>query len=761
MSANVTQLPNDVRMLAIDEDDAGGLDLLQIWRSIAKRKFQIVALALVAALLAYVIASRITPIFESRTSVMFETSKANIVSIDQAFTGVSPDQQNFQTQTEILRSRDLALKTIQRLRLWEHPDYDPRIPRDDPLRDMLARWGLQDFIGTPAESAVAWNDVRLAEAVYGRFAAALKVEPLPRNNQIVTIRFTSPDAALAARVANTHADTYITEDLNARFEMGNSARLWLSERLSELKAKLTASEQELQRFRESKGLLDISGSAQTGVSQQTADIRARLIDAQVRRAEVEIAYQQIRAAGQDAAALSALPAIQRNAAVASARGAFLEAERKVAELAERYGPEHPRMQQTQAERASARMTLQSQVNLVVASITREFEQARAQEQALRRNLDASEESVRRVNRHEFDLAVLQREVESNRQLYDMFLSRGKETDIASDLQNPVARVIDRAVLGSQIAPQVTRSVFIVLAVALLLGCAAAVLVDQLDKTIKTIEDAERTLQQPMLASLPVLERKSAIRGVACRMLLDHPESVFAEAIRTARSGILLSVLDARQRTILVTSSLPGEGKTVFAMGVAEALAQQGSRTLLLECDMRRPSIARALELDPGVAGLSALVAGTASIEDCVRRLSGSALDIIVTGAVPPNPQELLASRRFRALLDALKQRYEVIVIDSPPIELVADAAVLAPLCTGVAYVVKAAETPAPLATRGLTHVKRAGGQVLGLVLSQLDHRRAHRYYGEYSGYGAGGYYKYGEYRHAYGSRRKAGAAGKA
>lgn len=761
MSANATQLPNDVRTLAIDEDDAGGLDLLQIWRSIAKRKFQIIALALVAAVLAYVITSRITPIFESRTTVMFETRKANIVSIDQAFTGVSPDQQNFQTQTEILRSRDLALKTIQRLRLWEHPDYDPRIEHEDLVRDLLARWGLGDFFNKPSAAPAEWNDALLAEAVYGAFAAALKVEPLPRNNQIVTIHFASPDRALAARVANTHADTYVTEDLNARFEMGNSARLWLSQRLSELRTQVTASEQALQRFRESKGLIDISGSAQTGVSQQATDIRGRLIDAQVRRAEVEIAYQQIRAVGKDAASLSALPAIQRNAAVASARGAFLGAERKVAELAERYGPDHPRMLQAQAERASALTALQSQVNLVVATITREFEQARAQEQTLQRSLDASEESVRRVNRYEFDLGVLQREVESNRQLYDMFLSRGKETDIASDLQNPVARIIDRAVSGSQIAPQVMRTALIVLAVALLLGCAAAVLVDQLDKTIKTVEDAERKLQQPLLASLPVLERKNARRGTACRMLLDHPDSVFAEAIRTARSGILLSALDATQRTILVTSTLPGEGKTVFAMGVAEALAQQGSRTLLLECDMRRPSIARAIDLDPGVAGLSALVAGTAGIEDCVRQLPDSALDIIVTGTVPPNPQELLASRRFRTLLDALKERYEVIIIDSAPIELVADAAVLAPLCTGVAYVVKSAETPAPLAARGLTHVRRAGGQVLGLVLSQLDHRRAHRYYGEYSGYGMGGYYRYGEYRHAYGSRREDAAAGKA
>ena len=760
MSANAPQLTNAAPALHIDEDDAGGLDLLQIWRSIAKRKFQIIALAVVAAVLAYVIVARITPIFESRATVMFETRKANVVSIDQAFTGISPDQQHFQTHTEILRSRDLALKTIQRLRLWEHPDYDPRIEREDLVRDTLARWGIADFLKRPTAAPVEWNDATLAAAVYGAFAGALKVEPLGRNTQIVTISFVSPDRALAARVVNTHAETYIADDLNARFEMGNSARIWLRERLSELKEQLTASEQALQQFRESKGLIDISGSAQTGVSQQTSDIRTRLIDAQVRRAEVGIAYQQIRAAG-PGADLSALPAIQRNAAVASARGAFLEAERKVSELAERYGPEHPRMQQAQAERASARTALQSQVNLVVATITREFEQAAAQEQALQRSLNASEEAVRRVNRHEFDLGVLQREVDSNRQLYDMFLSRGKETDIASDLQNPVARIIDRAVNGSQIAPQVTRSVAIVLAIALLLGCAAAVLLDQLDKTIKTTEDAERKLRQPLLTSLPVLERKNIRRRTACRMLLDQPDSVFSEAIRTARSGILLSALDARQRTILVTSSLPGEGKTVFAMGVAEALAQQGSRTLLLECDMRRPSLARALDLDPGLAGLSSLVAGTASIEECVRRLPDSELDIIVTGAVPPNPQELLASRRFSALLEALKERYEVIIIDSAPIELVADAAVLAPLCTGVAYVVKSAETPAPLAARGLTHLRRAGGQVLGLVLSHLDHRHAHRYYGEYSGYGVGGYHKYGDYRHAYGSRGKGAAAAEA
>lgn len=759
MSANVSpHLYNDPQRLDSGEDGGGGLDLLQMWRSIARRKFPIVALGVVAAMLAFVIVSRITPIYESRATVMFETRSTNVVSIDQAYMGVSPDQQYFQTQTEILRSRDLALKTIARLRLWEHPAYDPRVQRKDWVRMLSERVGLDGFLQKAPDAAVEWTDARLAEAVYGTFAASLTVEPVGRNAQLVTVSFASPDAELAARAANVHVETYVNEDLNARFEMGNSARAWLRERLSELKAKLTASEQALQAFRESKGLVDISGSTQTGVSQQTADVRSRLIDAQVRRAEVEIAYRQIRNAG-SAADLSALPAIQRNAAVASARGAFLEAERKVAELAERYGPEHPKMMQARAEQASARQALQSQVSLVVATITREFEQARAQEQALQRSLDASEEAVRRVNRYEFDLGVLQREVESNRQLYEMFLSRGKETDIASDLQSPVARMVDRAVTGGQIKPKLRNTVAMVFALALLLGCAAAVLLDQLDKTLKTGEDAERALHQPLLTSLPILPRSSASRSTACRVLLDQPDSVFAEAVRTARSGILLSALDEPQRTVLVTSSLPGEGKTVFAMGVAEALAQQGSRTLLLECDMRRPSIARAIGLDPAVPGLSSLAAGTAELADCVHRIPDSGLDIVVTGKIPPNPQELLASRRFRELLEGLKGQYEAIVIDSPPVELVADALVLAPLATGVAYVVKAAETPTPLASRGLARLQRAGGRMLGVVLSQLDHRRAHRYYGDYSGYGKHGYETYGDYRHAYSSKQATAAPG--
>ena len=758
--ADASRDPARDPFLLADDDDQGGLNFLEIWRTILKYKFQIIALGLVGALLAWVIVARITPIYQARATVMFETRSAKVVAIQDPIANISADQQHFQTQTEILRSRDLGLKTIARARLWEHPDYDPRKPREDWVADTLARFGMGKGQEAVEEAnARQWSDKQLAEAVYGAFAGALKVAPLGRNTQIVTITFDSPDPVLAARVANAHAETYIKNDLDARFEMGSGARSWLRERLVELKDQLTASEKALQAFRESKGLVDIGGSAQTGVSQQTTSLRERLIEAQVRRAEAEIAWQAVTKAGSNAD-LSLLPVVQRNAAVASGRDAVVAAERKIAELSERYGPEHPRMTSAKAELDSARAALRGRVDQVVAAFTREYEQARAQEQALRSSLASAEESVRKVNRFEFELGVLQREVETNRQLYDMFLTRGKETDISSDLQNPVARVIDHAVNGYKVKPDEQRIVLITLVLCLLAGCAAAVGIEMLDKTIKTTEDAERKLQQPVLTSLPILQKEFADRHAAARAVVDQPDSVFAESIRTARSGIMLSSLDADQRTLLVTSTLPGEGKTVFAMNVAEALAQQGSKTLLIECDMRRPTIARAIDLDPGIPGLSALVAGKAELEECIHHIQGSALDIIVSGKVPPNPQELLASRRFAETLAALKAQYEVIILDSPPVELVADAAVLAPQCTGIAFMVKASETPEPLINKALVRLQRAGGNVVGVVLSQLDFRKAHRYYGEYSGYGAGSY-KYGYYHHAYGKREAGDEDGKA
>jgi len=267
---------------------------------------------------------------------------------------------------------------------------------------------------------------------------------------------------------------------------------------------------------------------------------------------------------------------------------------------------------------------------------------------------------------------------------------------------------------------------------------ASLLLDRLDNTVKGGDDAETRLKQPLLSALPEMPAMDRER-MAC-LLLEDPHSHFAEAIRTARTGVLLSNIDQPNKVLLVTSTLPNEGKTTVAINLALAHAQT-KRTLLIDADMRRSQVARSLRVPAGSRGLTNLVAGTAEISNCIYRLTNSPLFVMPVGDMPPNPLELLLSQRFREVLASLSSQFEVVIIDSPPVELVSEALVLAPMVTSTIFVVKANATPAPLVRKSLQRLQRAGASILGVIVNQLDFKRAQRYYGEYGGssYSYGGY----------------------
>ena len=245
---------------------------------------------------------------------------------------------------------------------------------------------------------------------------------------------------------------------------------------------------------------------------------------------------------------------------------------------------------------------------------------------------------------------------------------------------------------------------------------------------------------PLLTTLPLLGKGDARRATSARLFNDQPNSVFAEAIRTARSGVLLSAIDEPHRLLVITSSLPGEGKSTFAINLALAHAQT-QNTLLIDGDLRSPSVAKSLDLVPNTAGLSNYVAGNKPLAECVHQIEGTRLVVMPAGPLPPNPLEMISSQRFRERLAELGTQFDMIIIDTPPVELVSDALMLSSMASGVIYVTKAMETSAPMVTKGLERVRRADGQVLGVVLNHFDFRRASKYYGDYSGYGK---YRYGK-----------------
>lgn len=735
-----------------DEQEAK-LDFVEYWRTLRKHKWAILAFALVVTLVAGVIAFVSTPIYEAKTTLLIETNKQKVLSIEDVYGGVGASREYFQTQVEIIKSREVALKTIIKLKLFDNPEYDPRVPPKG-----VAAFVKQIGFATE-EAPKEWTEENLAEAVLTKFTSDLTIEPI-RLSQLVVVRFSSPDAALAAKVTNSLAQTYIENDLDARYQMTRTASVWLQEQLSGLKEKMNQSEQTLQSFREKQGIVKMQENAQNGASQQVEQLQMRLIEARTRRAEVESTYKTVQDAA-SAGDLASQPAVLVSMQVADAKRQSSEAQRALSEVSQRYGKEHPKYVKAESEFKSASENLTRQIELVVGGINNEYQRARSTEKTLEAALSSARGSVQSVNRKEFELGVYEREADSNRQMYDMFMKRAKETNVAGDLQTTVARIVDLAPVPLKpIKPNKPLIVAVALFMGLLVGVMLSLLMELLDNTLKTTEDVENKLKQPLLTVLPMLDNKETERNISGRMVLDAPNSLYAEAIRTARTGVLLSSVDLPSRTLVVTSSVPGEGKTTFSSNLANAHAHT-KKTLLVDADMRRPSVAKSYGLDPLSLGLSELVAGTAKLSDCIHKVEGSNLMVMTSGAIPPNPLELLHSARFTQALEVLAQNFEIIIIDSPPVELVSDAMVIAAVASDVIFVTKAVSTPYPLARKSLQRLRRANAHIVGVVLNSLDFSKAEKYYGEYSGYGKHGYGTYGTtYGGSYGAGNTAAATKK-
>ena len=744
----------DIRPIEEEEGRAEeSLNLLEHWRVVTKRKWSIIGLALAITLLAALVASAITPTFRSTATLLVEAQKNKVVSIEEVYPGVTATREYFQTQAEILKSRELAAKVVQKLKLTTQPEFDPRQQEPPLWKRWLGNVGpdIANLGIATSEEDQATGEDAIFKQVVSRFQTQLIVEPV-RLSQLIRVSFQSYDPDLAAKIANAVAETYIESDLESRYQMTQKASDWLSERLRGLRQKVDASDKALQQYREKERIVDAKGLTQSGATRQLEDLTKALVDARQRRNEAENKNNQIRGMHGPASTYESVPAVIGNQLVGQMRMAEAEAERKLSEFSNRYGKEHPRMIQAQAELRAARENTRRAIETVVAGITKEFEVARANEASVERSLNRSKGEIQDINRKEFQLGILERDVAANKQLYDMFLGRYKETNAAGDLQSTVARVVDPAIPPSgPYKPNKRQIVLIALFAGLFLAVMLALLLERLDSTLKTSADVENKLGLPVLASLPIVSE----RGIKTERIVEqNPQAMFSEGIRTARTGILLSAIDEPHRAVVVTSSVPGEGKTTFATNLALAFSQT-KRVVLVDADMRRPSIGKLFGKEQNAPGLSTLVSGNTPPTECIFKVEGSELYVIPSGTIPPNPLELLLSKRFEDALLKLQEMFEIVIIDSPPVQLVSDALVVARSCTGLVYIVKADDTPFQVARNGIKRLRRAHAKIIGVALNRLDFERADKYYGEYTGYSK---YGYKRYYGAYGGKKRKAAA---
>ncbi len=677
---------------------------------------------------------RTTPLYEATTQIMVEKDARRATSIDSVLAEREAWYEDtfYATQTRVLQSRQLAQKTVEALARDGKPEKLPT-PQRFSLSPIV--WGTSGLAAVkrwmgqappPARAAADPADDRAGQVDH--FLGSLSVVPV-RTSTLVDLRYRSPDAEFAAKAVNTLAEEYINHSLETRVDASKEMNDWLSTQLVDLRAKVDESERALQAFKERNRTVSVDEKQNIVVARLNA-LNTQWTDARIARFDKESRYQQILALRQRGEPLDGLPAVMASEAVQRLKTDLAGLESKAADLrrqefGENYGP----LKALTADIAATRTRLNAEIEKIADLVRGEFEAARAKEEATFQALEAQKNEAIGLDRQAIDYAQIQREADSNRQIYENMLLRTKESTISNEFKGSNIRIVDRAEIPrAPVLPDTRRDLTVAAVGGLALGLLLAFGVEYFDSRIKSPEEIKTHLGLPFLGLIPVAPGSE--KAQEAPMLGDDVPPAFAEAIRAVRTAVIFSSADPGARSLIVTSTGPGEGKTVVSSSLAIALASAGQRTLVVDADLRRPRLHDALgrSQEPG---LSNVLIGEVPVNDAIRTTTVKNLSLLSAGHIPPNPAELLGSPRYLALFEELKGRFDWIILDAPPVMPVTDAAIVARPAGGVLFVIGSEMTPRQSAQTAIEHLRSANAKFVGAVLNKVNIHRHSYYYAPY------------------------------
>ena len=545
-------------------------------------------------------------------------------------------------------------------------------------------------------------------------------------------------------MANTLAELYLVEQLEAKFEATKRATEWLNKRLTDLRAKMEASERAVEVYRNESGL--VRGKDSTLITQQISELNTQLILARTKRAEADARLKQVESLLRSPGGADSAAEVLSSLLIQKLREQEAEIQRKAAELAQEYGDKHPRMINARAEIRDLQAKIEGEVKKIVQGLRNEVKVAAAREESLRSSLTELEQRGAALNEKGVELGTLQRDANANRALYEQFLARFKETSEQKEIHQADARIISRA--DTPIRPSFPR-VLLFIAIAFVASCLVAIglvtLIERLDHGFRSMEQIEQIAGVPALGLVPSLQGMANLRKEPQDYILEKPVSAFGEAVRALHAGLLLSNVDNPPKLVLITSAIPNEGKTSLSLSFARMVAKQGQKkVVLVDCDLRRPQAHRRLKLAEK-PGLVEYLAGEATLDEVLQLDEPSNALIVSAGRTPNNPTDLLTSEHFKDFLRKLSEACDLVILDSSPVLAVSDSRILARLADKTIFVVRWAETRREVAVQGIKQIVEAGADLAGVVLSMVNVKKHARY-----GYGDSGYY-YGPYRKYYSS----------
>jgi len=686
-----------------------------------------------------------TPIFEARTRLLIEAENQNIVSFKEVIDEDQAKADYYQTQYNILQSRALARKTIESLALWEHPLLNPGA-KDKGLGGIRLIGGAVGmvtgfFSSTPAAAASgetpAGDETEAQSHAIDALLEQLTVAPI-RNSRLVDLKFRSPDAALSSRVVNGLAKNYIDQTLEYKFSASKEANDWLDDQLAQQRKEVEAAEAKLQAYREHNDAISLE-DRQNIVVQKLTDLNGAVTKAKTERIQKQALYKQLAAIENNPAALDTFPAILSNGYIQQQKGELAQLQQQLAQLSEKFGDKHPEIVKTRSAIQNAQLKLQLEISKVVQAVRTEYQTAQAQEYSLSAALGQQKGEALAMNRKGIEYSVLERDVQSSKQLYENLMQRAKETSVSSELKSSNIRVIDRAERPREaVSPRKTLNMLLGLLSGTVLALGLTFFFEYLDSRLKTPDEVKVHLGLPALGMIPALDAKSWKDKEP--LIHKGVPPGFAEAFRTIRTNVLFSSADEGSRTLVITSTGPGEGKTTVASNLAIGFAQAGQRVLLIDADMRRPRVHGVFNMKQQ-PGLSNVMVGNARASESVHKTAVPGLWVLAAGHLPPNPAELLGSQRFRDFIKSLREHFDLILIDSPPVMAVTDAAIAAHSANGVVFVVGSEMTSRHAARAAVEQLEQGRAHFVGAILNRVELERNSYYYSNYYRREYGQYYQ--------------------
>ncbi|MBW1698688.1 MAG: polysaccharide biosynthesis tyrosine autokinase [Deltaproteobacteria bacterium] len=732
----------------MEEEREEQIDLRDYLRVLLKRRWIIFSVFMIVVLSVAVHTFTATPIYQATARIVIEKENPNLVSIQEVMAVDATGSDYYQTQYRIIESRSVAREVIKKLDLKNSPEFFPP-PKDDVMSN-IRRW-MADTIGfwkdwirslirtelppSPVDAGGPEQDAGLVSA----FISRIDVKPI-RNSRLVDIRMEAADPVLAAKMVNALVQAYIDRNLETKLQAAKDAVKWLAERIEEERKKVEQAENALLRYKEKHGIITgFSSDAEKITAEKLAQLNAQVVEAESRRVEAETRYRQAMALEQTPDMLDSIPEVLKNDLVRQIKKMEVDLYNRMSELSKKYGRNHPRMVAIRSELAELQKRKMQEVKRVVNSLRNEYRLAVAREESLKQALAAQKAESLELNKKAIQYGVLQRQAESSRHMYELLIKRFKETTLTEEMKTGNIRIIDRAEVPLHpVKPKKRLNLMLAVVVGLMLGVGLAFFLEYLDNTIKVPDEIKSFLRVPFLGPVPAFSTAGDYDGIPPDLITVHsPKSSASESYRGIRTGILFSSADSSPQVLMVTSATLDEGKTSCSANLGIIMAQGGSRVLLIDCDMRRPRLHHLFELQRE-SGMSNFLVGSGELEGIIRKTPIKNLDVIPCGPVPPNPSEILGSNRMRNLIKTLRNQYQRIIIDTPPVTAVTDSMVLVPMVDGVLVVIRAGVTPRQVVQNGIDQLRSINARILGAVLNGVRTGRDSYYYYQYY------YYYYGE-----------------